>query len=344
MGSDIHINSENDAAEGKLDLEIEEGGRLDKVLATLLPDYSRTRVKTLIEQGCVTDTTATAPRTIMEPARKVKPGTRLQIELPALEDPTPKAQDIALDVIYEDTDLIVVNKPAGMVVHPAPGAPDGTLVNALLHHCAGTLSGIGGVARPGIVHRIDKDTSGLLVVAKHDKAHQGLADQFADHSVQRIYTAFARKAPDRKKGTIDERLERARHDRKKIAIVPARAPEERGRRAVTHYRVKQTYGEVSAPVASRISCELETGRTHQIRVHLTHIGHPLIGDAAYGRGFKQLGGAYDPAAVAQIQSFPRQALHAGTLGFIHPVTGTFHSFECPLPDDLLELEKTLLSL
>ncbi len=337
-------HSENNADNAPLEIEIEEGGRLDKVLSDLLPDYSRSRLKVLIEQGCVQDLSDPSARTISEPARKVKPGARLRLTLPPLEDATPKPQDIPLSVVYEDDDLIVVDKPSGMVVHPAPGAPDGTLVNALLHHCAGSLSGIGGTARPGIVHRIDKETSGLLVVAKHDKAHQGLAAQFADHSMQRIYTAFARKAPARRKGTIDARLERDRGDRKKIAVVPERAPDERGRHAITHFRVQASYGNPDAPVASRIACKLETGRTHQIRVHLTHIGHPLIGDNVYGRGFKKLGGGYEAEDVAFIENFPRQALHAGVLGFIHPISGEEMSFESPLPADLQKLESVLSNL
>lgn len=327
-----------------IEIEVTEAGRLDKVLATLLPEFSRSRLKGLIESGQVEAIAPQPPRTISEPALKVKPGLVLRVTLPPLEDPAPIAQDNPLDVVYEDNDLIIVNKPAGMVVHPAPGAPDGTLVNALLHHCAGSLSGINGQARPGIVHRIDKDTSGLLVVAKNDRAHNGLAEQFADHSMQREYTAFCRKAPERKKGTVDVRLERDRNDRKKIATVPPRAPEERGRRAVTHYRVLEAYGTEDKPAACKVICQLETGRTHQIRVHMAHIGHPLIGDMVYGSGFKQLGGAYAPEDAAFIQNFPRQALHAGVLGFIHPVTGKNLRFESPLPEDLAELETVLQNL
>jgi len=240
-------------------------------------------------------------------------------------DPTPahnEPQEIPLPIVYEDEHLLVVDKPAGLVVHPAAGNRDGTLVNALLHHCGGSLSGIGGVARPGIVHRIDKDTSGLLVVAKHDKAHEGLAKQFADHSIDRRYLAIVSGVPRLAGDVVDAPLARSAHDRKKIAIVK----EGRGKRAVTHWKRLEILKD-----AALVECTLETGRTHQVRVHMASIGHPLLGDPVYGRGK-----SVHRDLLNQLD-FKRQALHAAHLGFIHPVTKGRLSFDSALPSDMQEL-------
>ena len=262
------------------------------------------------------------------------------ITLPPLEDPIPKAENIPLDIIYQDADLLVINKPVGLTVHPGAGQHDGTLVNALLHHCAGELSGIGGVARPGIVHRLDKDTSGLMVVAKHDRAHQGLSDQLADRTLGRIYTAFVWKVPMPIKGIIDQPIGRHKTSRTKMAIRGASA-----REAVTHYHMEQAYG----TAAAKVICQLESGRTHQIRVHMAHIKHPLIGDSTYGlaaqegRSLLNRAGA-DEAVREAIMATGRQALHASQIHFIHPISGEEMAFEAPLPDDLQVLENLLESI
>lgn len=299
------------------------GWRLDRALAAALPTISRERVKALISSGGVRDESGAA---IRDPASKARPGGAYELVIP---DPVPahnEAQPIALEIVYEDDHLIVIDKPAGMVVHPAAGNADGTLVNALLHHCAGRLSGIGGVARPGIVHRIDKDTSGLLVAAKTDVAHEGLSAQFARHAVLRAYRAIVAGVPAPAEGTIDARLARSSVNRQKMAIVAGT----RGKRAVTHYRLISPLRE-----AAMIECRLETGRTHQVRVHMTSIGHPLLGDPVYGRTrpahrdcLKRLG-------------FARQALHAAELGFVHPVSKENLSFKSALPYDMQELFRAL---
>ena len=246
----------------------------------------------------------------------------LELRLPKPAPAHNIAQDLDLVIAYEDEHLIVVDKPAGLVVHPAAGNLDGTLVNALLHHCTGQLSGIGGVARPGIVHRIDKDTSGLIVAAKHDKAHEGLAKQFAAHSIDRRYLAIATGRPIPANGRIEATLARSSTNRKKMAVVA----EGRGKHAVTHYRtIEPLKG------ATLIECRLETGRTHQVRVHMTHIGHPLVGDPAYGRAKKPL------SDVLKARNFARQALHAAHLGFIHPVTANVIALDSELPPDMREL-------
>jgi 23S rRNA pseudouridine1911/1915/1917 synthase len=253
---------------------------------------------------------------------KVATGQDYSIALPAPVALAAEAQDIPLVIIHEDADLVVIDKPAGLVVHPAAGNLDGTLVNALLHHCAGHLSGIGGVARPGIVHRIDKDTSGLLVVAKSDKAHEGLAQQFKAHNIDRLYAAITYGVPVPGSGKVDTWIGRSDADRKKMAV----HREGRGKHAVTHYRTMESYHD-----AALMECRLETGRTHQVRVHMAHIGHPLIGDPIYGRdrkGFK---------SILETLGFKRQALHAKRLGFIHPVTGETLAFDSPLPPDMQEL-------
>ncbi len=294
------------------------GWRLDRALAAAVPTLSRERLKALISSGSVLGPQG-AP--VRDPATKAVAGS-YQVSVPA---PTPahnEAQDIALEIVFEDEHLLVVDKPAGMVVHPAAGNFDGTLVNALLHHCAGRLSGIGGVARPGIVHRIDKDTSGLLVVAKTDVAHEGLAGQFARHSIDRRYLAIVAGRPIPSKGTVDAPLARSAANRKKIAVVEGN----RGKRAVTHYRIVTPLLD-----AALTECRLETGRTHQVRVHMASIGHPLLGDPVYGR----------PRAahreILKSLNFHRQALHAAALGFVHPVSKQDLSFESALPSDIQEL-------
>lgn len=293
--------------------------RLDKALAEAT-DLSRERIKGLIAEGAVTVDGVRAA----SPSAKVEAGAPFTIALPA---PTPleaEPQDIPLVVAYEDEHLIVIDKPAGMVVHPAAGNRDGTLVNALLHHCKGGLSGINGVERPGIVHRIDKDTSGLLVVAKTDSAHEGLAKQFADHSISRRYIALCAGTPKPAEGTIDARLGRSDRDRKKMAVLAPEAT--RGKHAITHYRTIDSWG-----VASKLECRLETGRTHQVRVHCSSIGHPLLGDPQYGRDPKAL------RPILQKLGFHRQALHAAELGFDHPITGERVHFKAGLPRDMTEL-------
>lgn len=297
--------------------EAQAGLRLDRALAELLPDLSRERIKALIVEGQI----VSGGRSL-NPSMKVAVGQDYSITLPAPVALDAVAQDIPLDIVHEDADLIVVDKPAGLVVHPAAGNLDGTLVNALLHHCDGQLSGIGGVARPGIVHRIDKDTSGLLVVAKSDKAHEGLAQQFKDHSIDRLYAAIVYGIPAPGSGTVDAWIGRSDADRKKMAV----HREGRGKHAVTHYRVMERLRG-----AAMVECRLETGRTHQVRVHMAHLGHPLIGDPVYGRdrkGFK---------SILETLGFKRQALHAKRLGFIHPVTEEPLAFDSPLPADMQEL-------
>ena len=298
---------------------LETAGRLDKAL-TKASGLSRERVKALMAEGAVTvgKTLAT------NPSAKLQAGAHFEIRLPPPEPLAAEPQEIALDVVFEDEHLIVVNKPAGMVVHPAAGNPDGTLVNALLFHCRGQLSGINGVARPGIVHRIDKDTSGLLVVAKTDAAHEGLAAQFAEHSIHRRYLAVCAGHPSPRQGTIDARLGRSERDRKKMAVLAKDSS--RGKRAVTRYKTLKTMADCAL-----IECRLETGRTHQVRVHCQSIGHPLLGDPVYGS---------DPKSLRPLLSeigFARQALHAAELGFAHPVTGERVLFTAELPADMKEL-------
>jgi len=319
--------------------------RLDKALARDVPEaaaLSRSRLMRLIAEGAVQVNGAVAT----DAKARVAEGDAVEVTVGEAAEVQTRPQPIALDVVWEDGDLIVVNKPAGMVVHPAPGSPDGTLVNALLHHCGDTLSGIGGEKRPGIVHRIDKDTSGLLVVAKSDRAHHGLAAQFEAHSAMRRYLALAHGVPDaadpRLRGLpgvsfeagnilkIATRLGRHRTDRQRQAVLAAG-----GRHAVTRARVVESFG--TPGQAALLECWLETGRTHQIRVHLAHAGHGLIGDPVYGGRRKLSPQALGPggaAAVAAAQAFPRQALHAATLGFTHPVSGADLSFAAPLPADI----------
>lgn len=301
--------------------EAQAGLRLDRALADLMPDFSRERLKALIQEGHVT-----LSGRALSPSAKVEVGQNYAITLPAPIAAEAAPQDIPLAIVHEDEHLIVVDKPAGLVVHPAAGNPDGTLVNALLHHCHGGLSGIGGVARPGIVHRIDKDTSGLLVVAKSDRAHEGLAQQFKAHSVHRLYSAVVQGLPVPSSGTVDTWIGRSDADRKKMAV----HREGRGKHAVTHYRMMERLRE-----AALVECRLETGRTHQVRVHMAHIGHPLIGDPIYGRAKKSF------KTILETLGFKRQALHARTLGFIHPVTGESLMFESAIPADMQELLSAL---
>lgn len=306
----------------------EAGARFDRALTdglnrAGLGPVSRARVKALIEAGEARLDGAT----ITDPSHRVKPGMRLGLRLPAPEDATPAPQAMALDIVYEDDDVIVIDKPPGLVVHPGPGTPDQTLVNALIAHCGDSLSGINGVKRPGIVHRIDKDTSGLLVVAKNDLAHQGLAAQFADHSLERVYTALVWGGPEIATGRIEGAIGRDARDRKKRAL---RATG--GKHAVTHYK---RLAWLAGRRFSLMECRLETGRTHQIRVHMTAKGWPLVGDPVYGRG-RGLGGL-SPAAQAALRHFNRQALHAGVLGFEHPRSGEFLRFQSPLPPDMAGL-------
>ncbi len=300
---------------------LEGGQRLDKALAEA-SGLSRERIKALLGEGAISLDGAPAG----QPATKLASGTKFAITVPAATTAEAAPQDIPLHIVFEDEHLIVIDKPAGLVVHPAAGNLDGTLVNALLHHCAksgrGQLSGIGGVSRPGIVHRIDKDTSGLLVVAKTDAAHEGLAKQFADHSIERAYLAVTSGQPMPPAGTITGAIARSNTNRKKMALVA----DGRGKHAVTHYKTLERFRD-----AALVECRLETGRTHQVRVHLESIGHPLLGDPAYGRAPSRL------RPLLTRLDFARQALHAAVLGFIHPVSGQFHRFESAPPADLREL-------
>ncbi|MEQ8195867.1 MAG: RluA family pseudouridine synthase [Rhodospirillales bacterium] len=300
------------------------GARLDRVLAAALPDISRTRLKALIAAERVV---LSGGGTVCDPAAKVKAGERYTVSVPAAVPAAPEAQTIPLDIVYEDQDLVVIDKPAGLVVHPAAGHADGTLVNALLAHCGESLSGIGGVSRPGILHRLDKDTSGLLLVAKNDFAHHDLAKQLADHHIERAYTALVWGAPKPAKGEIDGNIGRSPTNRKKMAVV-ARG----GKTALTRYRVVRRVG----AAASLIECRLATGRTHQIRVHLTHIGHPIVGDPVYGRGPRRRP-AIGEEARAYLAGFARQALHAHLIGFRHPRSGEMHRYYSELPKEFIEL-------
>ncbi len=294
------------------------GWRLDRALAAAIPSLSRERLKVLTKSGAlVRDGVA-----VRDPASKVRGDERFTLAIPLPEPAHNEPQDIALPIVFEDEHLLVVDKPAGLVVHPAAGNRDGTLVNALLHPCGDSLSGIGGVARPGIVHRIDKDTSGLLVIAKHDRAHEGLAKQFASHSIERRYLAIVSDVPRTAQGTVDAPLARSPVNRKKIAIVAAG----KGKRAVTHWKRLEILDR-----AALVECRLETGRTHQVRVHMASIGHPLLGDPVYGRGKN-----VHRDLLNQLD-FRRQALHAAHLGFIHPVTKGRLSFDSALPSDMQEL-------
>jgi 23S rRNA pseudouridine1911/1915/1917 synthase len=314
----------------------EAGERLDRLLARRLANLSRSRLKTLILTGAVT----VGGDAVRDPSYRVQGADRIAVTVPPPEPASPQGQAIPLDIVYEDDAIIVIDKPKGMVVHPAAGKTSGTLVNALVAHCGDSLSGIGGVRRPGIVHRLDKDTSGLLVVAKTDPAHQNLAAQFADHGrtgpLRRGYLAFVWGAPDRPRGTIDQPIGRHAHARDKMAVRPG------GRGAITHWEVLERYlGTDGKPVASLIACTLETGRTHQIRVHLAHAGHPLIGDDVYGSGFRTKSARLGSKAAAAVEALGGQALHAYLLDVVHPTTGESLQFRSELPGELVRLRHSL---
>jgi 23S rRNA pseudouridine1911/1915/1917 synthase len=317
-------------------LESDVGERLDRLLAARIADLSRSRLKALILDGKV----SVDARNVEDPGYRVHAGEVLTVFVPPAEPAEPEGEAIPLNVVFEDAHLIVIDKPAGLVVHPAAGNWTGTLVNALIAHCGDTLSGIGGVRRPGIVHRLDKDTTGLMVVAKTDAAHKGLADQFADHGrtgpLQRGYLAFVWGVPDRPKGRIEAPIDRHPHARDKMAVRP------NGREAVTHWELTETFQGIDGkPVASLISCRLETGRTHQIRVHVAHIGHPLLGDETYGAGFRTKAAHLAPAAQEALTALQRQALHAWLLGLEHPYEGNYLEFRSELPADLARLRSSL---
>jgi 23S rRNA pseudouridine1911/1915/1917 synthase len=324
-----------EATQHKVEIaEAEAGQRLDRVLGGRITEHSRARLQALIKQGRVTRD----GRTIEEPGHRVKLGEHYLVEVPPPQAAEPRAEVIDLAIVHEDADLIVVDKPAGLVVHPAPGHSGGTLVNALIAHCGDSLSGIGGVRRPGIVHRLDKDTSGLLVIAKSDAAHRGLADQFAAHGsdgkLSRRYLALVWGMPVRPRGAIDASIARSRHNRTRMAV--SQGPT--ARHAVTHYALLEVFrdGE-GVPLASLLELELETGRTHQIRVHLAEIGHPVLGDPVYGSGFAASARRLDEKAQAALKNLGRQALHAAGLGFEHPVTRRKLAFERAPPSEFAGL-------
>lgn len=307
--------------------------RLDKFLATKYQDFSRARLQALILQGAVT----VNGKPLKTRSFKISEGDEVTIMIPEAVDDTPKAENIPLDIVYEDDDLLVINKSADMVVHPAVGNLDGTLVNALLYHCKDSLSGIGGVKRPGIVHRLDKETSGLMVVAKNDMAHHGLSDQLKDRTLGRHYYALVWKVPRLIKGTVNEPIGRHASNRLKMAIMKSS-----GREAVTHYLVQEEYGEM----ATLIECKLESGRTHQIRVHMQHMGHPVIGDPLYGLVRQECTSLLKKADIEgeerdKVLDYPRQALHAWKIDFVHPATGDDMSFEADMPKDMLNLKNII---
>ena len=318
--------------------EEDTGKRLDAVLARYLPDISRTRWQSLIAEGCV----LYAGSPLLNGKTRLQPGMELLVRLPDVTDNTPQAEEMPLHIVHEDEALLVIEKPAGLVVHPAAGNLRHTLVNGLLHHCGSHLADTGDPLRPGIVHRLDKDTSGLLVVAKTEKTYRHLARQFADHgrngALKRSYETFIWGVPSRSSGTIDAPLARSPINREKIAVSEA----ENARFAITHYHILEVYPDSKGnAAASRILCTLETGRTHQIRVHMAHIGHPVIADPLYATGFKTKTNRLGEKAAHLIDNLQRQALHAGLLGFEHPETGQAMLFESPLPEDLSYLHTLL---
>jgi 23S rRNA pseudouridine1911/1915/1917 synthase len=329
---------DNDALKGLTAMPDAAGRRLDQWLAEqLAPALSRSRIKGLIEAGAVSINGAAAA----EAKLKLRAGDRITLTLPEPQPAEPEPENIPLNILFEDRDVIVINKPAGLVVHPGNGNWTGTLVNALIHHCADSLSGIGGVKRPGIVHRLDKDTTGVMVVAKNDQAHRTLAEAFADHGrtggLERAYLALVWGAPERVSGTIDAPLGRSHKDRTRQAVVDESRDD--ARHAVTHYEVLERFGREKNgdAIASLIECRLETGRTHQIRVHMAHIGHPLIGDTEYGAAYKTKVNRLPNALKADVEALARQALHAGLLAFEHPQTGKMMRFEAHLPKDMHDL-------
>lgn len=320
--------------------EADQGRRLDAFLPGLIDGLSRNRIQDLIRAGdvLINDTV------IKTPNHRLKAADRVAIIVPPPEDPTPLGEEIALSVVFEDDDLIIIDKPADMVVHPAAGNWTGTLVNALIHHCGDSLSGVGGVRRPGIVHRLDKETSGLLVVAKNDFTHRGLAAQFADHGrtgpLRRAYQAIVWNAPTRAAGTIEARIGRSTTNRLKMAVLDDRGRGDAGREAITHYDLVEQYGTAlngGVALASLVNCHLETGRTHQIRVHMAHIGCPLLGDQVYGSGYATKAARLPEPLEGMVRGLKRQALHAFLLEIEHPRTGETLSFESPLPEDLAAL-------
>jgi 23S rRNA pseudouridine1911/1915/1917 synthase len=317
------------------------GSRLDAFIAEAMPALSRTRAKALILAGAV----EIDGMPVTEPRRSLSAGEEIAVRVPPPRPATPTPEAIALDIVYEDAELIVIDKPAGLVVHPAAGNETGTLVNALIAHCGASLSGIGGVMRPGIVHRLDKDTSGLLVVAKTDHAHRALSEQFADHgregALERGYLALVWGAPPRSHGTINAPIGRHTTSRTKMAVVPATKG---GRAAVTHYQVLATFGRGPEPIASLLECKLETGRTHQVRVHLASLGTPLVGDPVYGTGFKSKLRKLPEPVQQKLASFDRQALHAAALTFVHPMIATLLEFNSPLPEDFAMIVEALKEL
>lgn len=337
----MQVSSQQVSSNGGRKLEVSVAGdegsaRLDRVLAQRTPELSRSRLKALILAGSVTVKDAV----VRDPAYHVTKGDTIIIDVPEAAPAEPQGEDIALDIVFEDDDIIVIDKPRGLVVHPAAGHATGTLVNALIAHCGSSLSGIGGVKRPGIVHRLDKDTTGLMVVAKNDHAHQSLTAQFADHgrtgAMERGYMAFVWGVPNRPHGTIDAPIDRHPHAREKMAV------RQGGREAITHFEIRQSFaGRDGKPVASLLACRLETGRTHQIRVHLAHLGHPLMGDSVYGAHFKTKAGQLGAEGKDALTALGRQALHAYLLALEHPRTGKLLHWEAPLPEDLLLLQRAL---
>ena len=316
----------------------ESAARLDRVLAAHWPDLSRTRLKALILDGRVAVNGSPA----RDPAHHVRAGETITIQVPPAAPAEPEGEAIPLAIVYEDADIIVIDKPKGLVVHPAAGHDSGTLVNALIAHCGASLSGIGGVKRPGIVHRLDKDTTGLMVAAKNDRAHASLSAQFADHgrtgAMERGYLAFVWGVPSRAHDTIEAPIDRNPHNREKMAVRAG------GREAVTHWQVLETYaGRDDKPVAALLACRLETGRTHQIRVHLAHASHPLLGDDVYGSGFKTKAAQLGPRSRAALAGLGRQALHAYLLVLEHPASGEILRWETPMPEDLFLLQAALRS-
>ena len=309
------------------------GLRLDKFLNNNLSTLSRTRIKNLLEEGHVLEKTSGV--VIKDPSKKVRQAESYILVEPEAVDAIPQPQDIPLDIVFEDESLLVVNKPAGMVVHPANGHEEGTLVNALLYHSKNSLSGIGGVKRPGIVHRIDKDTSGLLVVAKNDQAHKGLSVLFHDHDIVRSYLAIVKGRMMPLEGRVEGNIARHPNNRKKMAVSTGH-----GKAAVTHYKTNEVFLIGDNALASSITCTLETGRTHQVRVHMAHLGHPLLGDPVYGRKLAKQKNASSELQSA-LANFNRQALHAAILGFKHPITGEMLRFEAPLPHDMQNLTNLL---